>query len=529
MNSTMNRKYTLLRCAAVVLTIFQTVSCIRNDIPYPRLAGEITAFEVEGQIGEARIDSQKRQVTVELEETADLERVRVIRFEITDGARSEPEIAAELDLSEPCAFTLYTYPGQEYLWIVSATQQIERYVRVRNQVGETEFDLNARIALVKVSEDQPLSDITITEIKLGPEGSVIEPDPMQVHDFTGIQTFTVKYRDIEEVWSIRVVQTSGSASLSAAPADAYARRAVFSAGKPEGETEFSFEYRLSDETVWTPVLDIVEGETDFTATVTGLEPGRNYVYRAKAGSLLSDEVPFATETPDQIPNSGFDFWNKSGKTWYPNPSQNEGDFWWDSGNEGTAIAGRNATSPETSFLAVSGEGKQAARLESISILGIFAGGNLYTGDFLGTVGLKGGRINFGRPFATRPDVLKGYYCYEPKTIDKADAEHQGLIGQTDQCQIYIALTDWNQPFEVNNAEGPFLDLANDPAVIAYGELVTDQSSGGEYKPFEIRLEYRNLRKPKYVVVSAVASRYADYFTGGVGSLLYVDEFELVYE
>ena len=31
------------------------------------------------------------------------------------------------------------------------------------------------------------------------------------------------------------------------------------------------------------------------------------------------------------------------------------------------------------------------------------------------------------------------------------------------------------------------------------------------------------------MVISCASRYGNYFTGGVGSLLYVDEFELVYD
>ena len=33
----------------------------------------------------------------------------------------------------------------------------------------------------------------------------------------------------------------------------------------------------------------------------------------------------------------------------------------------------------------------------------------------------------------------------------------------------------------------------------------------------------------YIVISCAASRYGDYFTGGIGSVLKVDEFSLVYE
>ena len=43
-------------------------------------------------------------------------------------------------------------------------------------------------------------------------------------------------------------------------------------------------------------------------------------------------------------------------------------------------------------------------------------------------------------------------------------------------------------------------------------------------------EYRDrTRTPKYIVIVAAASKYGDYFTGGVGSTLYLDEFSFVYD
>ena len=35
--------------------------------------------------------------------------------------------------------------------------------------------------------------------------------------------------------------------------------------------------------------------------------------------------------------------------------------------------------------------------------------------------------------------------------------------------------------------------------------------------------------PKYVVAVACSSLYGDYFTGGIGSVLYLDQFELIYD
>ena len=37
------------------LSVFALGACIQNDIPYPYIKGEITAFEVEGQTGDAAV------------------------------------------------------------------------------------------------------------------------------------------------------------------------------------------------------------------------------------------------------------------------------------------------------------------------------------------------------------------------------------------------------------------------------------------------------------------------------------------
>ena len=52
----------------------------------------------------------------------------------------------------------------------------------------------------------------------------------------------------------------------------------------------------------------------------------------------------------------------------------------------------------------------------------------------------------------------------------------------------------------------------------------------EYTPFTLELEYRDTdRIPTYIVVVASASKYGDYFTGGDGSVLFLDDFTLEYD
>ena len=143
--------------------------------------------------------------------------------------------------------------------------------------------------------------------------------------------------------------------------------------------------------------------------------------------------------------------------------------------------------------------------------------------------MSGASLDWGVPFSSRPLALKGWYKYSPVPIDKTDDAHSDLSGQMDICQIQILLTDWDKPFTVNTVEGNFVDFDNDPAIIAYGKLESSKTMSG-YEEFRIDLEYRDLtRKPKYIVITACASKYGDYFTGGEGSKLLVDEFALVYD
>ena len=102
----------------------------------------------------------------------------------------------------------------------------------------------------------------------------------------------------------------------------------------------------------------------------------------------------------------------------------------------------------------------------------------------------------------------------------------------DKCSIYIALCDWQTAFRVSTGNKQFVDL-NASDIIAYGELSdaeASQTDMQEYKRFEIDIKYRDLtRKPTYILIVASASKYGDYFTGGEGSTLYIDEFELGFD
>ena len=107
-------------------------------------------------------------------------------------------------------------------------------------------------------------------------------------------------------------------------------------------------------------------------------------------------------------------------------------------------------------------------------------------------------------------------------------EYADLLGTNDKAQILVFLADWDSPFRVATATQTFVDLENDPSIIALGSIETDVDTKGKYVEFECVLEYRDDRKPTYIVAVACSSLYGDYFTGGKGSLMYVDEWEFIY-
>jgi hypothetical protein len=290
----------------------------------------------------------------------------------------------------------------------------------------------------------------------------------------------------------------------------------FVADAPEGLT---FQYRKVSESQWTEVpvsqITVDNATLRYTTILSGLAPSTDYVFRAvSAEDKETKEMTFSTAGAGTIHNLNFDSWSDSDK--YPNAS---GYDVWDSANSSGAAT---TTQPVTD--AVKG---YAARLESVKAMGMMAAGNIFTGQFAGLAGL-GAKLDWGVPFSARPIAMRGYYKYAPKAIDMVKDPYKDLKGQSDECQIQIMLTDWPDRFHINTSKKQFVDFDNDPCIIAHGSL-TSSDTDTDYVEFTIPLAYRNGRTPKYIVIVGAASRYGDYFTGGKGSVLKLDEFSLVYD
>lgn len=517
------------------------LSCVfKNDMDYPLIPGNIIVFSVEGQKN-VIIDNKSRNVSVELEETAEIANLKITGFQISDGAVLSEPLGQYINLSSPVKILLKTY--QDYEWTISAEQNIERYVKCDNQINSAVFNEESLSIIIYVTDTQPLSKIKINSMKLGPEGSEIVSTtgfykdgeelkekteecnfPMTL-DCVLERTFKVMYKGKEFIWKLKALQIESKVEIvSVSPRCYHAKvKAGFS-----GKGSPVLEYKKASESQWTKIEELNIAGVGVSATIKNLEADTNYKIRISEEGEYSPDFDFRTESPLQLSNMSFDAWHLQGKTWYPY-AQNAQDSQkaWDSANKATSQFIGSTTTPEENFLAASGAGKKAAKLESRFAVVKFAAGSIFVGKFVGLVGM-GAELSWGVPFVSRPAALRGHYSYSPAIINYTDEAHASLKGQEDSGHIIFILTDWDKPFSVISSKNQFVDFDNDPAIIAYGKLTCDKTNG-VYKEFTLPIEYRSDRTPKWVSIIASSSALGDYFTGGTGSVLYLDEFSLEYD
>lgn len=453
------------------------------------------------------------------------------------SVKDKPEISASFSLDSPLSF--HTGDASEKILYLNLKHPATSFLISHDDEGLVAAGLPEEVELVNASEEilSSLEGLGITAPSVTAE--VLNPEIDLTGFFSslpaGTYGFEIFVQNDAEGELLQEISFEVKPVVETLTANAWARFAYLSGrwlteDQPEG---LGFQYRTGDEE-WTNVdADVTvnaEAKT-FEAELHGLAAGTQYEYRAVTAAFRENQpVQFTTETEQVLHNMSFDKWYMDGKAPMPNASA---DYKiWDSANPGSASFNIVPTTQETSNLAVTGENKSAAKLTTLSapVVGL-AAGNIYTGIFEGTVGgiiPSGAALEWGVLFSSRPLALKGFYDYRPVAIDVAKGPYADMEGQTDVGQIQFILTDWDAPFRIDTSAGTFVDVENDGHIIAYASLDLGKTDG--YQPFTLELEYRDrTRTPKYIVIVAAASKYGDYFTGGVGSTLYLDEFSFVYD
>lgn len=520
--------------------------CIENDIPYPHIEGIITAISVEDQDGEATISRANRTVEINVGEEADLRSLQITALNVNseatfrvdedvclsagqmpttgfDSLQSLPANAnTRVNATRPFTISVDTY--QQYLWTVTVNQTIERHIEVDNQMGEVQFDVPSRRAIVYVEKGTDLAQVNIRSMKLeGGSRLTYSPDPATMHDFTRARQFQVfKNGALLSTWTIDVQyseQPSTTGSVTVRP-----HRATLSGGVRSGATP-QVEYRKQGEEEWTvlPADNItMKSAVSFTAQVDALQEATTYEWRIVVDGQAGQPATFTTETIFNVPNLSFDEWTLSanGKNWYAGPVANNYDdpqAFWASGNEGvtsTLAGGHEATTHPTDD-AVKGKAAYMTSISPVTLVGA-AAGNLFIGTYKTNMGSPKDSPQFGRTFTgCHPDGLRGYFKYTSQPI--THGTYPGNLTM-DQGHIYMRIWD-----EAGNQ-------------IAYGEHVAEQSVS-TYTPFEFRLTWTNANaEPAKMTIVATSSRYGGDFEGpkvkgqvGAGSELWIDEFEIIYD
>ena len=543
-------------------------SCaIENDIPYPIVEGAITGMTVEGQRSNpdgsstgTEINNAARTVVLYVNDSVDITDLKITQLSVSNAAEILADSAAcadidhfptagfssldsvsnsantRVDFSKPVNFTLRTY--QDYVWKVTVNQIIDREIRVEGMQDCSIDEKNHRV-IIYVGQDKELSNIQIETLNLGGEfGEVrtVNNVPIsEVHDFSsgeGIEFYARMNWEDEDDWTKWTVFVFHSANGAVGSSSIFPMcvNAIVTGSVQSGRTPV-IEYREQRSSSWETLAasEVSVDGTNYSATISGLTPGTAYQYRVSVDGEAGEEQSFTTVQAVALENGSLENWSEGATiTGRPYVIPNaEGSDFWGTGNPGAAAFIDNLTTQTTE--SVSGK---AARLESKDAIIKLGAGNLFTGDF--TLNGIDGLLHFGRPFTSFPTALRLYYKYTSTEINEvysqAPSYMQSFIGNPDTCHIYIALSDKSEPYVINtDPKSRQLFDKNDANIIAYGEFLSAQTTSS-YQQIEIPLTYRATnRTPKYIIIVCAASKWGDYYVGGVGSTLWLDEMELVYE
>lgn len=505
--------------------------CIKNDLPYPKIPQYILALAAEGESQPAQLDSLKYTATVFLEETVDIRNVTFTEFLYTPGAEVDPNLLeGTWDLSVPMVVNLSLY--QNYSWVITANQVIERYFSIEGQIGETVIDPVGHRVLVRVPETMDLADLTLTEIKLGPGDGLttMVPDvqPGRIDLSTPLHIEVTCFGRSEE-WTIYAEKSE--LIVQTTQVDAWSM-VIWAYGSGPADVENTFQYRESDSEDWidVPEDDVNQNQGAFTVCIPHLKPLTKYKVRTVSGQDFGNEIEVETQAAEVLPDGDFDQWHLvNNKLWCP--WSEGGTSFWDTGNTGASTLGQSNVVPSDDT--PPGITGQSAKLETrfvgIAGIGKLAAGSIYTGSFAKVDGTNG-ILDFGRPWTTRPTKLRGYMKFNTAPINYASTEYKYLMDRPDSCQIYVAMTDWSAPFQIRtNPKNRQLFDPESPEIIAYGQLTRGNDTDG-WIEFEVEFKYRSTsRVPRYIQITCAASKYGDFFTGGAGTVLYVDDLSLDYD
>lgn len=215
---------------------------------------------------------------------------------------------------------------------------------------------------------------------------------------------------------------------------------------------------------------------------------------------------------------------------------------WASGNPGYKLTGMvQSASDYPTTIDHNGFNQNCVRLETKdtgsfgSMVGMpIAAGNIFIGSFDVSSALSDPlkAIQIGYPFLKVPKALKGYFKYKPGEVYK---EGNNVVDKTDRFDIYAIFYETDEQVQFLDGNNRFeSDHLVKLARIQAEEAVATDNWKEFYIPFETvenrSVNTQKLAEGKYKVGIVFSSSIeGDLFNGAVGSTLYIDEVELIYE
>lgn len=220
---------------------------------------------------------------------------------------------------------------------------------------------------------------------------------------------------------------------------------------------------------------------------------------------------------------------------------------WASGNQGFAWTFEGST-PNTFPTFQSENGVVGKCVELItretgslgaSVKKPIAAGNLFIGRFIMETAITDprGSTLFGAPFRMVPRYFSGYFKYKPgekyQRLNK-DGVLEAVPGKVDECNVYSVLFEVTPDMQYLNGNNVL--SADNPNIIAVAAISEDDRKGADewkefHVPFVVRegksIDPEKLVSGGYSLAIVMSSSIdGDYFSGAVGSHLFVDELEI---
>lgn len=259
------------------------------------------------------------------------------------------------------------------------------------------------------------------------------------------------------------------------------------------------------------------------------ENGKTHTWTIKA---------FIASATPQLSNWNLNQWYKTSTEYYE-PGADAATTIWGTGNPGTQILNKLATTPYDL-----GNGNLAARMETLDngrLAATFgtpiSAGSIFTGYFnpdnIDPLNPEAA-IDFGSPFAGRPDKLRFKYIYSPG-IENKDRDGN-ILNYSDQCDIYALLeirlgghterlaTAWFRSEDIQE------ELKTVEIDFTYGEL--DASFPDYMKPIDhtyVSADSASFVLPTHIIFVASSSFDGAKFAGAIGSILIIDDVEMTYD